>query len=165
MLEHPGLLLGPWQPTPAGAASPASLTRLVIDPVSRARLGIVRRRARPRWLGREALEVYETDDESLLCTVRAPWWLSWSWEVYDADDRRVATIRGTLLRDAMGRSLAALQPAETEHAQKLVTGAGVELGEVNVSVEETLVQFAPALANEPLARMAFLGMVLSNFNL
>jgi hypothetical protein len=161
MLEHPGLLLGPWQ-APAGNARPESRTRTVIDPVSRARLGMVRRRppSWPHWLGREALEVYETDDESLLCTIWAPWWLSWSWEVYDADDRRVASIRSAQLRDALGRPLAALQPADNEHSRKLVTEAGVELGEWSVSGDEILLQFAPALANEPLARMAFLGMVL-----
>jgi len=168
MLELPGLLLGPWTPprdAPAAERQTAPApTRVVLDPVSRRRRGVVRRRARPwlRWLGREVLEIYETEseDESLLCKVCAPWWLTWAWEVYDAEDRRIAVARGPEILDGFGRPLAVLRWVEEGRVRKFLAVEGVELGEWIATGEETLLRFSAAVASQPFTKMALLGVLL-----
>jgi len=167
MLELAGLLIGPWVPW-EDAGGTSTLTgpgpaRAVLDAVSRARVGLVRQRARtwPGWLGRKELVVCEAEDESLLCTVRGPWLLSWAWEVHDAEERRVAVVRGPEILDGFGRPLALLQPAAMGRAGKLLEAGGKELGEWAVREGETLLQFSSTLTSEPLVKMALLGVLLS----
>jgi hypothetical protein len=166
MLEQAGLLLGAWTATtgaaPGALAVPA---RLVHDAATRRRLGVVRwRGGRPRnwvrWLGREALEVYETEDESLLCTVQTPWLLTWVWEVYDADGRRVAVVRGPEILDGFGRRLAVRHTAADGRGDRFLMADGVELGEVSVVGADTLLQFGATVADQPFAKMALLGAIL-----
>jgi len=163
MLEQSSLLLGAWVPPSAGSQE-ASPTRAVLEPVSRVRLGFVRRRHPPwsRWLGRQALDIYEAQDESLLSTVLAPWWLQRAWEVYDAEERRVAIVRGPEVLDGFGRPLALLHQEEKGRVTKFLTTEGVELGEWIVTGEEALLQFAPAVVSQPFAKMALLGVLLSH---
>src|SRR5947209_14756254 len=85
MLEGRTLLLRPWVPEPAppGVAAGPVLVRALLDGDGAKVLGIARRYQPPapawlRWLAPPWVEVYEPDDEPLLCTVRG---LGALWEV------------------------------------------------------------------------------------
>ena len=163
MLELPRLLVGPWLPRPEERSQPDMLpTRAVIDPASRARLGIVRQRPRgwPRWLDRDTLEVCETEDESLLCTIRAPWWLAWTTEIFDAEERRVASVRGSEILDGLGRLLATMQADQARGQGSFVARDGVKLADWQACGEEVLLQFSEAVANQPFVKMSLLGTLL-----
>jgi hypothetical protein len=163
MLELPRLLLGRWLPSShEHAQAQTAMTRAIIDPVSRARLGIVRSRPRawPRWLDRETWDIYETDDESLLCTIRAPWWLAWASEVYDAEERRVAIVRGAEILDGLGRLIATIQMDTRGGPGKFLARDGMVLAEWVCSGDEVLLQFSAAVASQPFAKMALLGAFL-----
>jgi hypothetical protein len=167
MLEHAQLLLGPWVPAPEAIPSfargaPFSV-RMLLDPSTRVRLGIVKRREGrrwPGWLGRQTLEVYETPDESLLCHVYAPWLLARGWEVLDADERRVASIRGQEILDGHGLPVATFRPAANDRTGKYLGLDGTEFAELTAAGADTLLQFSWSLASRPLVKMALLGAAL-----
>jgi hypothetical protein len=164
MLELPRLLVGPWVPAPDERAQPeTAATRAILDPAARARLGIVRERPRgwPRWLQRESLEVCETEDDSLLCTIRAPWLLAWATEIYDAEDRRVASVRGGEILDGLGRLVAVVQGDEAGTRGTFVARDGAKLADWQASGEEILLQFSELVAPQPFVKMALLGALLS----
>src|SRR5690349_14665636 len=104
MLERQGLVLGPWGP--AGGAGGAGPRRPVLDAATGERLGFFSR-AEPgprwlRWLLPVVLEAYETEDASLLCSVRGPALGRRGWEVCDSEGRRVGVLVRTVLLDADG---------------------------------------------------------------
>jgi hypothetical protein len=161
MLEQRALLFGPWQPAEAGV-----WTQPVLDRVSRQRLGFVRHRTGIRWpllrwLGRETLEVFETEDASLLCSVHRPRGLSWCWEVRDADERRVGQVYRRLVLDGVGRRLALVVWPSSGSSGRFLTPQDAEIGTFARLDEGTCLTFAPALDNSPFARMALLGAVLT----
>src|SRR5262245_42385623 len=141
MLERHALLLRAWAP-PAGrppdrgragaeGPPPGSPTRAVLDPGTGEPLGFVSRR-RPAWpwlgwLVRPALEVYETEDASLLCTLHGPWALTRGWEVRDADDRLVGVCRGAAAWDRFGGCLGVLTRAGEGGLLRCVSPQGAEL--------------------------------------
>jgi hypothetical protein len=155
MLERQRLLIGPW----LASHEP---TRAVSDSASHARLGIVRRRPRG-WLHRETLEVCETEDESLLCSIRIMpwWWLGCVSEVYDAEERRIAILRGADVQDGLGRLLAHVTESDDGRSGAFVAGDVTTLAEWTVNGEEVSLQFSEALASQPFAKMALLGEILS----
>jgi hypothetical protein len=162
MLEQQGLYLGPWADAPArGGNGP---TRPVCDLATRRPLGFVRQRgggwAWLRWLGGQTLEVYEAQDESLLCTVQTPWWLARVGEIYDADQRRVAVVHGVRLLDGFGRFLAEFRPGRDGRGGVFVAADGGELGELTVAGPERTLRFGAPIADQPFAKMALLGAVL-----
>jgi hypothetical protein len=169
MLERQRLWLGPWEeaPPPEGggvATRAATRARAVHDPADGERLGVVRRHAGTEWpllrlVARQVFGVYETEDESLLCTVRRPWGVACFWEVCDAEGRRVAQACGDVVLDAAGRPLAAVEPHEGGGA--VVRHDGVELGAFRHEGGGLAVTFRPVTEHEPFARMALLGAVLA----
>jgi hypothetical protein len=154
MLERQRLLIGPWIEIPEP-------TRAVLDPASGARLGIVRRRS-GRWLRCETLEVYETEDESLLCCIRLmPWWWPGSvGQAYDAEERRVAIVRGAAVHDGQGRLVAHVTEEDDGRSGAFVAGDGTSLAEWTQNGEEVSLQFSEALTSQPFAKMALLGEIL-----
>jgi len=147
MLELQSLLLRPWTAAP-GRGPRAGAARAVVDPATGRPLGLVRVTAAsgPWWrrLTRPALEVYETEDEALLFSVHCAWLLPFRWEVRDAEDRRLGTLRSSEL-------LAARRAMRAVH--DLVTWSHAEAG--------TLVRFSPELDGKPLAKMVGLAAVLT----
>ena len=155
MLERQRLLIGPWEESPQP-------TRSVFDAASHGRLGIVRRRPRV-WFRRETLEICETEDESLLCSIRLMpwWWFGCVSEVYDAEERRIAILRGAAIQDGLGRLLADVTEEGAGRGGKFIGRDLTMLAEWAVSGEEVSLQFSEALASQPFAKMALLGEVLS----
>src|SRR5262249_7901973 len=105
MLERTELRLGPWTP----AADSGRWQRAVHDGGGQA-IGVVRTRRRLfRW--RRRLEIFETDDESLILSL-VPAWFGAEWHVRDSEGNYV----GTLLPDAL------LDPAGRRFAERIADG-------------------------------------------
>jgi hypothetical protein len=161
MLETPALLLHPWQASPLGSVHIRQ--RTVLDATTGEPLGFVGERARShwlRWLTRKVLQVYETEDASLLCSIFCPWGWIRSWEVYDADDHPVGTYRGNLLSDRWNRHCAVVQRGP-DGSQRFVNTDGLELASLTRANGELLLSFAGVIEGEPFARMLLLAGALT----
>src|SRR5262249_33753606 len=105
MLEHPQLLLRPWQLRTAQPLSQegtrsrnfvtAARTRAILDAATEQELGFACWRPPgtgwSRWLSWPLLEVFETEDVSLLLTVQRLWGLTPRWGVCDAERKRIGS--------------------------------------------------------------------------
>src|ERR1700726_1849233 len=120
MLEHPSLLLLPWDARDDQRA-------WIIDAHSSASLGFARRRRQTgllAWLSLRRggdLAIHESEDEPLLLTIwprLGPWT---TWLVRDADARLVGQIRGKRLYDGVREPLALL-PVDSQSGRGLYLG-------------------------------------------
>jgi hypothetical protein len=167
MLEHPSLLLMPWT-TARGSPGNSFPRRPILEADTGRPLGFVGRAAARLpwglgWLVRPAYEVRETEDESLLFILYGPWFTQRAWEVYDAEERVVGSLRGNLIRDRYGRTLAAAEPTP---------GGGFGFPEPEGEVLGTLepvnrghrMTFGEVLIGDPFARMLLLagGLALTH---
>jgi hypothetical protein len=166
MLEHPSLLLLPWAATPPlqRAAAPVP-RRCILDPDTGQTLGFaVKRSARLpwgfRWLARHAMEVHETEDEPLLFTLYGPWFTVRAWEVFDADEHLVGSLRGNTVRDRFGRTLAAVLPIPNG-SFLFQAPEGFELGSLRPESTGNRMAFTEELIGEPFARMLLLAGALA----
>jgi hypothetical protein len=165
MLEQRTLLLGPWQLTDSGPGLGAAWTQPVFAVPGGQRLGFIHhqlgiRWPLLRWLSRETLEVFETEDASLLCRVLRPCGLPWRWEVRDADERRVGLVSRRLVLDGIGRRLAVVCWSSGSASGRFFTPQGGQIGAFTRQADGTCLTFDPSLDNSPFARMALLGAVL-----
>jgi hypothetical protein len=158
MLERPGLLLDPWE------AEGGTARRAVRDAATGEALGFVARSAPAprwlRWLKGDVLEVYETEDASLLCTLRGPSFGRRAWEVCDSEGRRVATVLPAVLLDAEGRPQARRQ-GRADGGAAYRNAAGLELATLAPAGRGLVLTFAAAVEGNPFARMALLGAALA----
>jgi hypothetical protein len=169
MLESARLLLRPWALSPDSSPSDGSglaltWTRIIADLETGARLGCVRVHSAAffswlPWLALPHLAVYETDDLSLLCTVRRGWGAA-RWQVLDADGRLVGTIHGDRIYDAFGRWVLVADP-ERGAARRVRTLDGRELGMLDRQADGMVVRFADDLVNDPLGKMLILATGLA----
>jgi len=161
MLERQGLVLGPWATPDTRAGHPSR--RVVLDAATGEPLGFVARAAPGTrwlsWLRPAVLEVYETEDASLLCTLRGPSLGRRAWEVQDAEGRHVATLSQAVVRDAEGRQQATLH--RSARGGTFFTPTGLELAAFTPSERGTVLTFTAALEGNPFARMALLGATLA----
>jgi hypothetical protein len=165
MLEYPTLLLLPW------ARGPGQLPgrrRTILDPATGKPLGFARPRATSlppwlRWLLRSALEIVESEDESLLCTLSCPWFVLRGWEVSDADEHPVGALRGHLILDRYDRQLASVARAEGG-GHRFLSPDGYELGFLGPAAADMRLTFAEHLAGDPFARMMLLAAALALTN-
>jgi hypothetical protein len=172
----------------------ADIRRAILDPATGLKLGFVGSRPPScagwkRWLAGTVLEVYETEDASLVFTVGRRWFLSPWWEVYDSEQHLVGSFRfgtfplartiaqrlqlrderglwrrrisGHLVRGRYGQLLALIEYRPSPAQGVMVGPDGVELGRWRRCAEGTLVRFATSLAGDPFAKMALLAAVLS----
>jgi hypothetical protein len=109
------------------------------------------------------LEVYETEDASLLCTAQRLWGLRPAWRVCDADEHPVGSLwcsggRPTrwLLADRWGQCLARIEPSPNGTLGQFIAPAGDLLGTLECSPQGDLLTFAPVLDANPFARMIVL---------
>jgi hypothetical protein len=175
MLEQQTLLLRPWafpadQPTHSaragsGGAGPGARTRVVLAGASGAPLGFAAWRTAPgvfwkRWFFRPVLEVFETEDASLLMTVAAPRRLGRDWEVRDAEGHPAGVLRGDVVLDRSGRALAAAEPDPAGAGRRFVTPLGSVLTTLTPAGDGMLLTFAPGLEGDPFARMVLLAAAL-----
>ena len=155
MLEQRGLVLGAWT-----GAEPRQ--RPVLDADSDEPLGFVRchgRRGWLRWLGGQTLQVFETEDASLLLTLFRPTgWLR-AWQLDDADGRAVASLRGVTVRDANGYCLGVCLAGRDEGGVRYLNPRGVEVGAWAVTPAGVCLRFSPEVTN-PFLRMALLAATL-----
>lgn len=197
MLESPGLLLRPWT---APAPEPhfglignetANRFRDIAAVVDNRPLGFAVRRPGTRWrrlpwLARPCIEVYETEDASLLCTAQRRRW-SRSWDVADAEGRAVGAFRsgvfrlpahtvrlwnlredsdhsgpkypGTVAADWLGRLVAWIEaPALTP--SRVIAPDGVILATLTRTAHGTILVFTPSWDGTPFAKMLLLTAVL-----
>lgn len=189
MLELQALLLRPWTSSPEQRPG-CVRTRSIHDPATGASLGLAcwQRRAGPAWLRRlrrPMLAVFETEDESLLFHVRRPWALASRWQVRDADERVVGTVRpyhlvwprmpdsppqteracsghnaGVVVEDRWGRFLLLASQRSTGPPGQFLARDGSELGSLCGSAEGSLLTFAPEVEGEPFTKMLILAAVL-----
>jgi hypothetical protein len=198
VLELQSLLLRAWTIVPnrraggAAAGTVGARSRAVVDPATGQPLGCARVPAGtgPWWrrLTRAVLEVYETEDESLLFTVHRAWPLALRWEVRDSEGRRLGTFRRSDLRAA--RQAMRLRERHGSHGQRIGHsrgGAGDRTGQSPIVIDPppvgpaadaaasavqdlvtwshshsgTLVTFAGELEGKPFAKMVVLAAVLT----
>jgi len=161
-LEYPILKLGRW-----GAATAVRVMACLVisEPESRRPLGLARWRPRPRpfwrrWFTPAVLEIVESEDESLLCTVQQSWGLRAGWDVFDADNRYVGSIHGAYVLDPFGRPLAILVSSDTAVQKSFVDASRRELGTLLQDASGDCLSFGTALPDNPFARMLLLATVL-----
>jgi hypothetical protein len=160
MLERQGLVLCPWgAPDAPGGLAPR---RAVLDAATGEPLGFLSRAPRPRWLRwltATVLELYETEDASLLCVLRGPSWARRSWEVEDSEGRHVASVLREVVLDAEGARQAVLR--RFAGGGTFCNPSGLELASFASSPRGTVLTFTPAVEGQPFARMALLGATVA----
>jgi hypothetical protein len=197
MLEQEQLLLRPWVPLPGsfrqdgGGTRPEPVEtwrRAVLDPATREELGHGRWHLAGVagwliWLARPVLQVFETEDASLLLTARRGWGPLSRWRVEDADgkpvgafghdgvtlrapgstaplDMKARRLPATWIADPSGCSFVRLEAATDETRERFVTNEGNELATLHRSPEGDLLRFAPAADPNPFVRMLLLAAVM-----
>lgn len=136
----------------------------IVDAQSRRPLGLARWRpwAGPRWLSWLALptlDVFESDDEPLVFTVRRMWGLSSKWEVRDADGHRVASLRHGFVLDSSDQVWARIERSNNGTELQFV-GDSEALAHATRSDDGMHFVFAPGVESYPLVKMALLAAVL-----
>src|SRR6516165_9947507 len=110
MLEEPALIIGAWE------GDPCDPRRAVYSADRRQPLGHVSGPApTPGWLASlraRTLRVLESEDASLLMSVCRSWGLGRTWQVFDAEERRVGVVGRTILRDGQGHRRALIERAD-----------------------------------------------------
>jgi hypothetical protein len=162
MLEQSSLLLQPWAnsiPRELGRQQ-----RTVTDSVGTT-LGFVRRAPAHgprwlRWLKGPRLRIVELPDSSLVFSLRWHWGWPADWQVLDADNRLVGTVRGRIVLDEFGHFLAALEPPDRTGPARILNLEGSELGECVMDSQGTRITFAASMENNPFAKMLLLAAVL-----
>jgi hypothetical protein len=125
-------------------------------------LGFARgaRLARWPWLTRQQIEVLETEDASLLMTLRAPPFNFGRWHVLDAEERRRGSVLLPHILDGDGSRFARLEAtARGEQTLRGVSGAAC----ATLSSRQdgsTLLAFAADVEPNPFARMLMLAAAL-----
>ena len=163
MVERTQLLIGPWAWLKAGAwpgwDRPA-WGRTIADAATP--LGFARgaRLARWPWLTRQQIDVLETEDASLLMTLRAPPFNFGRWHVVDAEERRRGTVLLPHLLDADGSRFARLESRATgEQALRGISGAACATLSPGTD-GSTLLAFDADIAPNPFTRMLLLAAAL-----
>jgi len=163
MLEEQSLLLLPWAPRPIQPAPSTQLRRSILATFDRRHLGYAGQRrcrfARLGWLFPPVLEVCETEDESLLCSLR-PGWRFGSCKVRDADGHIVGRLRGQAILDQFNQLFATIKAGQPGGKARFVAPDGTELGYVAFSPEGSCLTFGPAIQSNPFAKMMLLAAVL-----
>jgi hypothetical protein len=166
MLEYSSLLLLPWTSNPQGHAhSSMPDRRPILDPETGQALGFAGRRASRlpwgfKWLARLTLEIRETPDDSLLFILLGPGLTMRAWEVFDAEEYPVGSLRGGFIRDRYARVLAIAEPT-LDGAFRYRSWEGIELGSLHRSGNENQLIFAEDLVGDPFARMLLLAASLA----
>jgi len=171
MLEEPALLVQPWLPAqqlrwPAQTAS-AAWARLLINANTDARVGCALWHGSTRrgWLAPVAsrkIEVFESEDLSLLVTLWRPWGIFRSWQIHDAEENQLGQIAGTTLRDGNGARLASLRQSADSRERSWISMAGLELGSWHVVARDDLIfRFGEVTERNPFLRMVVLAGLLA----
>src|SRR5260370_41537460 len=135
----------------------------IVEPDTGRPLGIVRPRlVHSRWglgwLKRTAFDVYESEDEPLVFTVRQLWAFAPKWEICDADGHRVAFVKRGQILDAFGRPWATLEST----ADSIEFRAGDrQFALARHTAGGLHIDFAADLQDHPLTKMSLFGAGLA----
>jgi hypothetical protein len=175
MLECQGFVLRPWTkparpaPEPTGRDQGEAPVRAILDAATLTPLGFARRAGTAPgwagWFGRPGIEVFETEDASLLCTVHPRWGLPRWWEVRDADGHPVGAVRPRLhttrVEDRSGQLLARIERTPPGAPGRVVAPDGREIATLRAAADGTAVAFAPSSPDNPFTRMVLLAALLT----
>ncbi len=172
MLEQPSLLLRPWIHSfelawPKSKVQGAGWMRTIVEPTTECSVGFAGwdttgLSALLAWLGRRKIQVFETEDESLLMTLRRPCGVLRMWEVEDAEERRVGHVFRETIYDAYGSRLATMTTPTDGSETMLLGEAGVLLGSwQDIPGQGRYLRFGEACENNPFIRMVALAGVLA----
>lgn len=163
MLEASQLLIQPAAGSPSRGSS-TCLAWVIRDAARGCTLGGARRSSdRPawlRWLRPAAIVVYETEDESLLCTIRRRWCPAPAWEVRDAEGRCVGRLRGSAILDHQGQPLARIETLPTDVSTWFLSHDRQPLGTARRNRTATTLAFATDRDIDPFAKMLLLAAVM-----
>ena len=172
MLEQPSLLLRPWlhafdEAWPKAMGAGGGWLRVLVCPATEKRLGIAAWETTGpsgwrTWLSRKRIQVFESDDESLLMTLYRPWGLARTWDVRDAEDRRVAQLLRHGVYDGSGVPLArmALSSDGSEASLRGADGAALATWQ-DMPGNGRYFRFGDGFDNNPFVRMSVLAFVLA----
>ncbi len=177
MLEQQGLLLCPWQwdristngsnfiskSDPNG--NKVQACRQIVDLTTREPLGIIRCRTIEswtifRWLHRQVWDVLETEDESHLMSLYAPWAFVKPWEVHDAENKYVCMIHSGVIFNRNGIPQARLANSSSPIHRTFQSSDRENLATCQMTFEGTELTFSPTV-EDPFIRMALLGATLA----
>jgi hypothetical protein len=135
-----------------------------------------------RWLTRPVLEVYETEDESLVFAVHFTWKWAGRWTVEDADGHYVGLLwrfragwlrrrgfespgrrlrgDGMLIEEKLGRLSAVLVPPAGGNPGRFLDAGGEALADFHREQGGVRLTFADLLDGDPFARMLLLAALL-----
>jgi hypothetical protein len=86
--------------------------------------------------------------------------LTTRWEVCDADGHRVGSLRGEVIRDRSGLSLAVLERLPDRSGARFRGPDGRELGTLTRCAEGVEMTFSAEIDGEPFVKMLLLAMAL-----
>lgn len=168
VLESRALLIGPWSRVGGNkdwvhAVAPGSWIRPIRDAATLAPLGFAAWRNAGRglwasWFGKRQITLFETDDASLLLTLRRGFWRLW--DVYDAEERRIGTIYRNAVLGRGGEQVALVRQPRSDKPGSFFLSAHQDLARYWQRGDEWQVEFGDASLN-PFQRMALLAAVLS----
>jgi len=189
MLETQGLLLSSWLPEKRAerrrwfARKEHHDRKHVRDLATESYLGFARRRWMIAsgwlpWPGWPVIEVFETDDVSLLLTSFCRSW-SRTWEVVDSENKLIGCIRpqlahfphvygetnasrGLHLEDANRRAVAWLPIPRADEKGEIHGPTGQELGFWAHTEQGTELRFAGSIQGDPFAKMLILAACLNS---
>jgi hypothetical protein len=192
MLESRDLLIKTWTSAHVDDLAGELARRFISESKNGSLLGFARRLSAGRWewlrvfLGRPAsLQIHETEDESLLATVRPRGVLSPGWDILDADGKPIGSWRfprrtsegafGNLIPPPVEPWIASLRnrPISLERSSfgrkmrflSVLPGGlstAVELATLEQRDDGLLLSFAAELDPEPLAKLFLLALVLAD---
>jgi hypothetical protein len=172
MLEQPSLLLRLWlhafdEAWPKAMPHGGGWLRTIVNPTTEQRLGfaaweIAGRHGWRNWLGRKRIQVFETDDESLLITLYRPWGLARCWDVRDAEERRVAQLSRHGVFDGFGAPLATMALSSDGSESALRGPDGIVMATwQELAGHGRYLRFGEGFDDNPFIRMTALAVVLA----
>jgi hypothetical protein len=188
MLEYQALLLRSLQHTQSSQSAHSLPQIAILDAASDKALGAAHRSAPgqfwSRWLATAAWDIFESEDLSLVFSLRRSWPWSPEWGVQDAEGRCVGTVLcppprvggfrfflsdvrrasfqpvgETRIEDASGYCLARLH--ERGEVRSFLSNAGMELASLRRMGNESTLTFAEGNAENPFTRMLLLAAALA----
>jgi hypothetical protein len=164
MLETASLLLPSWAPD---RPDPRTWTRAILDARTGEPLGVAQLRRLPfaRWLpwpARWVLAVFETEDESLLCTLRRIGWFRRGWAVFDADGRLVGAVQRDCLSQVVNHRASWVQREPQSDGERFLSLNGREIAHLGHPAGQTVLKFEADSTVSPFVRMLILAAVLGD---
>lgn len=165
MVEAHTLLIGPWtRETEGDPPIPGAWVRRVHDGETGKPLGFAawthaRAGFLSRWFGARTITLNETEDASLVMTLRRGFWRRW--EVFDAEEFSVGMLIHAALLDAAGAVLAYSRKPRSPEGGGFLDARKQTLARFCPAEDGWLLTFAHHPNTTPFTRMVLLARVLT----